>query len=136
MELLLNLLWLLLALPAVWIWREARHAQSRIDSRRSLLLLACIVILLFPIVSASDDLQAMRPEVEESVSRDALRQDQGCCHAAQCDHSGCGLALHLPPVILPGLASCGHVVALQVVSPVGVLVVAEAGRAPPPALLS
>ena len=72
MELLLNLLWLLLVMPSFWVWRR----QDRcLGSLRCLLVLACGVVLLFPVVSATDDLQAMRPEmVESSPLKRALKQ--------------------------------------------------------------
>jgi hypothetical protein len=63
MDLLLNLLWLLLVMPAFWVW--GRQDRS-LGSLRCLLVLACGVVLLFPVVSATDDLQAMRPEIVES----------------------------------------------------------------------
>ena len=63
MELLLNLLWLLLVMPAVWIWRRQ---CGNLGSLRCLLVLGCGAFLLFPVVSATDDLQAMRPEIVES----------------------------------------------------------------------
>ena len=72
MELLLNLLWLLLVTPAFWVWwRQDRS----LGSLRYLLVLACGVVLLFPVVSATDDLQAMRGEmVESSLPKRALKQ--------------------------------------------------------------
>ena len=72
MELLLNLLWLLLVVPAFWVWR--RQDRS-LGSLRCLLVLACGMVLLFPVVSATDDLQAMRPEmVESSPLKSTLKQ--------------------------------------------------------------
>jgi hypothetical protein len=71
MELLLNLSWLMLTLPACWLWRQDVKSASKvghIGSRRCLLVLGCALLLLFPVVSATDDLQAMRPETEESSS--------------------------------------------------------------------
>jgi hypothetical protein len=69
MELLLNLVWLALALPAIWIWRNepahVRHARGYSRLRSSLLLI-CVLTLLFPVVSATDDLHPMRTEMEES----------------------------------------------------------------------
>lgn len=68
MELLLNLLWLTLALPAIWMGlQEPVHAQRyrRFNRFRSFLLLGCILMLLFPVVSATDDLHAVRQEMEE-----------------------------------------------------------------------
>jgi hypothetical protein len=68
MELLLNLAWLLMALPAYWLWRQDASARAarRVSSGQCLLALACILVLLFPVISASDDLHAMRAEMEES----------------------------------------------------------------------
>ena len=69
MELLLNLFWLTLAVPALWMWcRKAVYAKDRgrFDGIRPLLLLGCALMLLFPVVSATDDLHAMRQEMEES----------------------------------------------------------------------
>jgi hypothetical protein len=67
MELLLNLAWLLLALPAYWLWRDCRTVRSRRrSSLQCLFSLGCLLILLFPVISATDDLRAMRAEMEES----------------------------------------------------------------------
>jgi hypothetical protein len=69
MELLLNLLWLMLALPAVLIWRHdltSARAAGRFSRSRSIVLLCCLLALLFPIVSATDDLHPLRIEIEES----------------------------------------------------------------------
>jgi hypothetical protein len=72
MELLLNLAWLLLALPAYWLWRRGTRAFS---SLQCLLALGCVLVLLFPVISASDDLHAMRAEMEDSsISKRAVRQ--------------------------------------------------------------
>ena len=68
MELLLNLAWLLLALPAYWLWRHARGARTSraFTSLQCLLALGCVLVILFPVVSATDDLHVMRAEIEES----------------------------------------------------------------------
>ena len=69
MELLLNLVWLGLALPAIWMWRRSPVFASRTGWLRKLqpfLLFACVLMLLFPVVSATDDLHAVRQEIEES----------------------------------------------------------------------
>ena len=70
MELLLNLAWMLLALPAVWLWRRGGDARvaRRVTARQCLLALGCAVVLLFPVISATDDLHAMRAEMEESAT--------------------------------------------------------------------
>jgi hypothetical protein len=77
MELLLNLAWMLLALPAYWLWRrDAGMRGARwVSSLQCLLALGCVLVLLFPVISASDDLHAMRAEMEDSsISKRAVRQ--------------------------------------------------------------
>ena len=68
MELLLNLAWLLLVVPAYWLWRDSRCTllRPRFSSLQCMLALGCMLVVLFPIVSATDDLCAMRAEMEES----------------------------------------------------------------------
>lgn len=78
MELLLNLAWLLLALPAYWLWRNGRRFHSHRSSLQLLLSLGCLLVLLFPVISATDDLRAMRAEMEESpVSKRSICQKSG-----------------------------------------------------------
>jgi HAMP domain-containing protein len=69
MELLLNLLWLMLALPAFLVWRSqhgAAPSSGKLHRLRWLVLLGCLMALLFPVVSATDDLHPIRAEIEES----------------------------------------------------------------------
>ena len=68
MELLLNLAWLLLALPAFWLWRGSKTASGgrTFTALRCVLALVCMLVVLFPVVSATDDLRAMGNEIEES----------------------------------------------------------------------
>lgn len=69
MELLLNLAWLLLALPACWLWRhrDVSPVSRRIKPLQCLFALFCSLVILFPVVSATDDLHVMRAEMEESA---------------------------------------------------------------------
>jgi hypothetical protein len=68
MELLLNLAWSLLVLPGYWLWRRSTHSRvaHHVNARQCLLALGCTLVLLFPVISATDDLHAMRAEMEES----------------------------------------------------------------------
>lgn len=72
MELFLNLCWLSLLVPAYLLWRErlAADAGGRGKSAAHpfafICALGCAFVLLFPVISASDDLHAMRAEMEES----------------------------------------------------------------------
>jgi hypothetical protein len=77
MELLLNLAWMLLALPAYWLWRRDTEVRAArwVSSLQCLLALGCVLVLLFPVISASDDLHAMRAEMEDSsISKRTVRQ--------------------------------------------------------------
>jgi hypothetical protein len=75
MELLLNLCWLLLALPAYLVWRRDTRAPGSVGKvySRSALLLGCVLMLLFPVISATDDLSAVRAETEESSAAKIFR---------------------------------------------------------------
>jgi len=67
MELLLNLVWLLMVLPACWLWQhKSAPAGRRFASLQCLLALGCALVILFPVISATDDLHAMRAEMDES----------------------------------------------------------------------
>ena len=77
MESLLNLVWFMMALLALGLWWRKTGPMrnmcrlSRVDQ---LVLLACILILLFPVVSATDDLHPLRQEMEESGPSKRLKQ--------------------------------------------------------------
>jgi hypothetical protein len=138
MELLLNLAWMLLALPAYWLWRRNAVARPvrRISSLQCLLALGCVLVLLFPVISASDDLHVMRAEMEESASKRTVRQ------AASDKASAWANRLQSPPA---GMASAEWLpvpeVAAEEISNVDVPLVLTracaqcAGRAPPVSLL-
>jgi hypothetical protein len=68
MELLLNLAWLFLAVPAFWLWHDSRTSSlvRKFTALQCVLALGCMLVILFPVVSATDDLCAMRNEMEES----------------------------------------------------------------------
>jgi nicotinamide riboside transporter PnuC len=85
MELLLNLVWVLMALPAYWLWRRAAEPRMarRVTALQCVLALGCTLVLLFPVISATDDLHAMRAEMEESSSnKRAVRQAGTDKHSA------------------------------------------------------
>ncbi len=134
MELLLNLAWVLLAVPACWLWRQSAQlrGERRFNSLQILLALGCALVLLFPVISASDDLHAMRTEMEDSSSTNkrAVRQSSG-------DKISGGTRLQGPPALV---ASAAGPIAPQVerlelsdrsVSPAASKCVLRGGRAPP-----
>src|ERR1044071_1260796 len=69
MELLLNIVWLAIALTA--FARLASWSRTEPDRRRvaaAFVATACVVALLFPIISITDDLSASVAAVEEMVA--------------------------------------------------------------------
>lgn len=72
MELLLNVAWAFLALGALltfwWRTRSRSFAESGAVSH-SLIALACVICMLFPVVSASDDLHPTQAVVEDATKR-------------------------------------------------------------------
>jgi hypothetical protein len=93
MELLLNLTWLLLMVPAYLLWRDSRRHPDAHQSRFVLLILACTLAILFPVVSASDDIQAMRPEMEEAAGRDSISASHQSRFLVSVQHPTNGVAL-------------------------------------------
>jgi len=72
MELLLNLAWLALALLAFGAFVQKRRAvlrRRRASYRTALLAMVCVLVLLFPVVSASDDLHPTQAVLEDASKR-------------------------------------------------------------------
>ena len=97
MELFLNLCWLSLLLPGYLLWRQ-RTSSDRPAAPPLVFLcaLGCALILLFPVISATDDLHVVRPEMEES--------ERGFRRAGSCACTPHALA-HSSQPSLPSLAS-------------------------------
>jgi hypothetical protein len=139
MELLLNLAWILLVLPAYWVFQRYAHARDarRVTSVQCILALGCVLVLLFPVISASDDLHAMRAEMEESSSsKQAVRQ------ATADKHSSWVNRLQTPPatVASSGWLALSEIGRLEIprvtVSSLAGADDSHAGRAPPFSLLA
>src|SRR5277367_5301076 len=72
MELLLNLSWFALAVAAFGALVRMRRACALTPGAtdvKALLALSCILVLLFPIVSASDDLHPTQAVLEDATKR-------------------------------------------------------------------
>jgi hypothetical protein len=129
MELVLNLVWLLLAVPAYWVWRR----QSRkFGSLRCLVTLGCVLFLLFPVISATDDLHAMRPEMEESSPTKRTVKQTGGAKSYTQSHFG------IPPANVPNIVGvnrcndvCERVPAWLASRSLAPAIVVRSGRAPP-----
>jgi hypothetical protein len=138
MELLLNLAWMLLALPAYWLWRRDAGARvaRRLDPLQCLLVLGCVLVLLFPVISASDDLHAMRAEMEESAtSKRTVRQAGGEKNSAWVNRlqGAPAMAVSAGGLIAPEVGRLEDSVVR--LAPVARPRVFPAGRAPPFSLL-
>src|ERR1700733_7240657 len=101
MELLLNLAWMFLALPAFWLWRRGGDARvaRRVTALQCLLALGSAGVLLFPVISATDDLHAMRAEMEESATN-----KRTVLHTGSEKHSTWVNRLQGPPVLMASIA--------------------------------
>lgn len=72
MELVLNLIWISLAPLAFFGFLRRRCMSGHlagVSYGKSLLALVCVVILLFPVISASDDLHPAQIILEEASKR-------------------------------------------------------------------
>lgn len=134
MELFLNLLWLTLVLPAVLIWRRQSGTSKNFwhpRSFRAIVLLGCLLVLLFPVVSATDDLHPIRNEIEESSpSRRAVKLAHSPPSPAW-TNIGPLSCLAEAFSFRPTSESCGSVSEYVPVVPERILPGSVGGRAPP-----
>ncbi len=133
MELLLNLIWLALAVGALFAFVRGRCRSAwlaGVPYRKSLVALACVAVLLFPVVSASDDLHPTQAVMEEASKR------------VQLVLAPLHLLRTIPPLpMLPALLVLCLMCALVVLQPLRAIasmtrvlkgeIVPSAGRAPP-----
>lgn len=81
MELALNLIWLAIAIGSFveltrWSLRQPAGRRSRVRIGIAASAVVCLVALLFPIISISDDLSSNAVFVETSIKRRAPREDR------------------------------------------------------------
>ena len=133
MELFLNLCWFLLAFLALISWRRGAGFASfcRLQPRRIILVLASALVLLFPVISATDDLHAMRADVEESsngkrTAADNSKDQTGPGHSNVYATASRGTALANPEFYV-----CGCIVADSDSGSLSRFVTARSSRAPP-----
>ncbi|MGH9866144.1 MAG: hypothetical protein ACRD4H_12080 [Candidatus Acidiferrales bacterium] len=135
MELLLNLFWLISALIAVGSWWYARGEQ-RCHRLPQLVVLSCVLILLFPVISVTDDLHPIRPELEESSPSKKIKT------AAHASSSPSGVFDSSPAHVActfsfsPHSRICGQVLPEPAPVPETALLCKDACRAPPAPALS
>jgi hypothetical protein len=135
MELLLNLVWLtfaVLALGLRWQTRSERHCNRLTP----LVVLSCVLILLFPVISVTDDLHPIRPEMEESSMSKKIRA------AAHTSSNNAGVFDSFPTqsasafLFSPHRRICGQVLAELTLLPETAQPCKDACRAPPAPALS
>jgi hypothetical protein len=93
MELVLNLAWIVLAALMLWLWM--RHAPRQgADLRTQVVALTLVILILFPVISVTDDLMTA-PNFAET----------DCCQRKGHVHLSPGATLHLvAELILPARA--------------------------------
>jgi len=106
METILNLVWLGVTFAALWMWRF-RWAASRRDPRHNFqqeaIAMVCLLALLFPVISLSDDLH---PEIAVVDSVSGKRQCLAVAGVANHPNSGKIGRAHSATALLPKLP--GH----------------------------
>jgi hypothetical protein len=75
MELTLNLVWLVLSLGACAAWMLTyRSSSGKCTRNQGLLLLFCVSIIIFPVISITDDLHEAAAYTEDRV-QDAVKKN-------------------------------------------------------------
>ncbi len=104
MELLLNLVWLMLAVPALVLSQRARRSaevSGQVYRTNSLVLVVCLLLLLFPVVSATDDFLALGLDMEESATKSLVKQSVGPKAPVSGDDARTTAQLHDLPLYAP-----------------------------------
>jgi hypothetical protein len=76
METFLNLVWLVVAVAAIWLWRfrwTVSRRNPRHSTRMEAVAMICVLALLFPVISLTDDLHP------ETVAVDAASGKRNAC---------------------------------------------------------
>lgn len=85
MEVLLNTIWMAIAVAAFAAWRPHRCVHRGRTSLVDVVALACALLLLFPVISLTDDLHAEQYPMED-CARSVMKVrnlQQGCLHAGR-----------------------------------------------------
>jgi regulator of extracellular matrix RemA (YlzA/DUF370 family) len=137
METTLNLIWLAITVAAVWLWRF-RWTVSRRNPRHSMRMeavaMVCLLALLFPVISLTDDLH-----LEIMLMDAASGKRNACLIAASSSHvrastasSGTRLAVGMisRPFVAPNLVITEFILRAKFHAP-GSLTGSSPGRSPP-----
>jgi hypothetical protein len=77
MELLLNAMWLMLALAMLACSLSCRYGEGNRLTVRGLLAIGCVLALIFPVISMTDDLASQQVAVEINVASKKLSNGSG-----------------------------------------------------------
>lgn len=77
MVVLLNAVWVLLSLAAVWVWLQLRRGGSRYSFSVQFFALSCALVILFPVVSANDDLCVEQAAIETTERQKSFSIEAG-----------------------------------------------------------
>jgi hypothetical protein len=103
METILNLAWLCVTLAALWVWRfrwAASRRNPQHNIRQEACAIVCLLALLFPVISLSDDLH---PEIAVVDSASAKRHCLAAASGAHNAHEGKVPRVHSMVALLPDL---------------------------------
>jgi hypothetical protein len=93
MELILNLVWVVLAIVFLGLWMRSDRRDGA-NTHAQIIALLMVIVIFFPVISVTDDLQALQNPAEID-----------CCarryHADACAHSLFPIVATIPP---PGTA--------------------------------
>lgn len=135
MELLLNLIWITLALAALCAFARRRRNSPQVPGSRwikALLALTCSIVLLFPIISASDDLHPVQAAVEDASKRVQLTLELGSAARSAAPTAAILLFIAFATYLLFAATAswrrCEHLVAVRVLHGERL---SATGRAPP-----
>lgn len=135
MESFLNILWVALALAALYLWRMRWAGQPRANRHapwRQWTAFICALILLFFTVSLTDDLHSELVVYEEATAGRRHTTDVAGPHHAPPPHSaGAPLAILRHPDFTPIFSCTGIVTVRNNFRVAPEVLVSLAGRAPP-----
>ena len=137
METILNLVWLIVTVAAIWLWRfrwSASRPNPSYNTRMEAAAMVCFLALLFPVISLTDDLH---PEI--ALVDAASGKRNACLIAASSPHvraatlnSGTHAALGIipKPLAAVNLSVAGISALVQLGDPTS-LAGSSPGRSPP-----
>ncbi len=135
MEVLLNSVWGLLALAALLAWR--RHdRQAGAGHAQRFVALVCMLLLMFPVISATDDLHPVAQAIEDSSKRSHKAWTTVKSHATYVPHSGPLVVTSTFFVLLPASLVLDELPPTPALSAQTRLKTSDLLRAPPSPLLS